>query len=264
MQKSIFLAILLFFAVKGFSTYQIQDYMIWNNDTFYFYESPLEQIDNIASKINAQKNKRIQYISSGCWRGFYAEWKLIDSILYLSNVYDCRTDKNINKIIEKVLGKKFVKGLLKADWVNGNIWCGKNLGEIFMLYLSVYKNDYCLFFDNGDLIQIKEYHHIPCIYANKENLTDYILDHVDWKSISICNSSRFRFSAELQIAEVGQIKEVKILECNDAVFQKEITKVLSQLPCWEVYFREGVIYNDEDYIENMEIYYYQIKKYIGE
>lgn len=157
MGKFAIILMCLFFSIKGFATHQVEDYVIFNNDTLYFNDlpnhvhSPLELINDTLGRII---NPDI--ISSGCWRGYYAEWRIIDNILYLSKVFDCFTHKEIEgKVIEEAIGRKFTNKLLKADWVNGSFSCGKNL--IFALYLSVYKDNYRLLIENGKIINIEYY-----------------------------------------------------------------------------------------------------------
>jgi hypothetical protein len=152
----------LFFSIKGYSTYQVEDYLIFNNDTLYFtnlpknIHSPLEQISNISGKID--KYRKCEFISSNCWRGFYAEWKIIDNTLYLSKVFDCATNEIINETIEKILKRKFVNGLLKADWVNGFFLCGKDIDTTEMqLYMSYYLHNYKLQIEKGKIIRMDEY-----------------------------------------------------------------------------------------------------------
>lgn len=162
MKRFVVIFVFLLFSIKGFSTYQVEDYLIIDKDTLYFsnsqkYISPLEQIENISHKI--AKYRELEYISSGCWRGFYAEWKIIDNTLYLSKVFDFATHEVINKTIEKILGRKFINGLLKADWVNGSFLCGKDVDTtVLQLYMSSYIHNYKLIIEKGEMISIDEYH----------------------------------------------------------------------------------------------------------
>ena len=164
MKQFVIIVIFLLFSVKGFSTHQVEDYLIFDKDTLYFGVlpglicSPLQQIGSISHYIRKMilDYTGIETINSGCWRGFYAEWKIIDNTLYLSKVFDCETREVINTIVEKAIGRKFTNGLLKADWVNGNFSCGKDL--IFALYLSEYKHNYKFLIEKGKIINVEYYH----------------------------------------------------------------------------------------------------------
>ena len=108
--------ILILIVGKAFSTNQVKDILIYNNDTLFLYDSPLDQIQDISKRIN-DLNHYPTVESTDCWRGFYAEWRLINNELFLSKISRCNTDSCLNQVIQKVLGKKFINGLLKADWV---------------------------------------------------------------------------------------------------------------------------------------------------
>lgn len=258
MKVSLILTILLFLVLDGFSTNQIEDYIIIENDTLFLYDSPLEQIDDISQKIN--KIHESGYLSSDCWRGFYAEWKLIDNNLFLSKVFECESDKTLNKIIEKVLGTKFTNGLINADWVNGILWCGKDLVREQTLYLSVYRHELGLRFDNGNLTKRQEYKCIECEYTDNKKFKNYVLNNLNWQVLPENDEFYLIFEIELNLDKNGKIKNAKILKSDNHDFSNEIVRVLNNLPCWNVYFREGIIYNDKDWID-LEIYQSEIKKY---
>lgn len=156
MKQVLLILTLIFFSIKGFSTHQTEDYVIIDKDTLYFNElqgyvdSPLEQIDSISEKIRKNLNRDVEIMSSGCWRGFYAEWKIIDNTLYLSKVFDCHTHELINDVVEKSLGRKFTDGLLEANWVNGTFSCGRDL--IYSLYLAVYKYNLKFVIKKGQIV----------------------------------------------------------------------------------------------------------------
>ena len=182
MKQFVMILAFLLFSVKGFSTPQAQDYLIFNDDTLRLYESPLEQIDNISHNIRQYiaKDSDIITISSDCWRGFYAIWKVKDNTLYLSKVFDCGTGKEINAIIEKILERRFTNGLLKADWVNGTFWCGKNLVPEKSLLFSVYKDEYKLLIEKGKIIKKEIFHSDKNAIELESNITnedeDYTYD----------------------------------------------------------------------------------------
>lgn len=232
---------------KGYATKQISDYLIYNNDTLYLYESPLEKIDRITFKI--QKMDSIISISSGCWRGFYAEWRIIDNILYLANVYDCKDNKLINHKIEKILKRKFNNGLIKADWVNGYYWAGKDFVDNLMsIYLSVYKHEIRFEIKNGKLINNKEFNYIQCDIHDKEKITDFVIKNIDWVSMPLLERESINISTELSLNQEGKILDIKIIKSNNQRYNNQVISILKQLPCMTVYFREGIIYNNKEWV----------------
>jgi len=251
MKQSIIVLMFLLFSSNVFSTHQVEDYLIFDSDTLWFYEPPpLEQSDSIVS-LNIEKYRGYDFLSSGCWRGFYVEWKIIDNTLYLSKIFDCATYKEVDNI-EIILNCKFTNGLLKADWVNGFFWCGNNLVVEKTLYLSVYGHERKLLIEKGKIIKKDEYNFIPCDYEDENKLLNFILQTFDWGTFPV--NSLLQFEAELSIDSSGKIERIKILRSNNANFDNEIIKGLSQLPCWAIYYRKGEVYNYRDWI-SMKIRY---------
>jgi hypothetical protein len=256
MRLNAIILLLTIFSAKVFSTSQVSDYLILNKDTLYLYSSPLEQIDSIRFKIIFRKSD--YFLSSGCWRGFYAEWKIINNMLYLSKVFDCEYNGNINNFIEKILGRKFINGLLEAEWVNGTFWCGKNTANTLSIFHNVYKYEIKLMVENGKIINTKEYNYIPCKYEDKDVLLNFIMKNTNWNNY--ISNSYLQFEAELRINNLGKLQNVKITQSNNPSFNNEIIICLKQLHCWPVYYWKGGVFNDEVWI-NIEIKYDKIKLY---
>lgn len=219
------------------ATNQVEDILYHGQDTLFLYDSPLEQVDSITAKIFELK-KTIDY-SSACWRGFRAEWKIIDNNLYLSNVYECHSDKKINRIIEKILGRKFENGLLKADWVNGDFWEGKDYVPEQTLYITVYKHEYKYDFTNGFLKSSKQIDYLPCEYSDKEQLTEFVIQHLDLTKLPDLDSISIRLSAYIQSDKTGEIVNIKIESSTDSKYNDIIKNALLELPCVPVYFNRG-------------------------
>ena len=146
MKKIVFIMTFLLFSVKGFSTFQVQDYLIFNKDTFFIYRPIGSQLEQPINGIKFDYQSSV--VSTGCWRGYYAEWKIIDSTLYLSKVFDCYTHEMINSTVEKALGHNFINGLLKADWVNGDFSCGKG----YMRH-NYFRYNLILVIENGIIVK---------------------------------------------------------------------------------------------------------------
>ena len=256
-----FIVILSFslFSIKGFSTFQVEDYVIINNDTLYFNKvqgyinSPLEQIDGVSERI---KNQNIN--SSECWRGFYAEWKIINNTLYLSKVFDCFTHEIINRKVEKVLGRKFSNGLLEADWVNGNFSCGKDL--MLRLYTSEYKHNVKLQIENGKIINEEYYQEenpfeIVVSESNDENEEDYHINYIEEQAFFEGKPAEIGFPeyvyknlnypqeyaettivgrvfVEFVVEKDGTISNAKIIRSLDQLLDAEVLRVINSSPKW--------------------------------
>lgn len=232
--------ILLFNLIIGFafSTPQINDILIWNQDTLYLYDSPLEQIPNISKKIDDIKHT--EGGSTDCWRGYYAEWKLIRNELFLINLYECNSNININHLIEKILGRKFKKGLLRANWVDGNVWCGYNLISDNSYCLSCYNHEYNLIFNKGIKRDMQEFHPKLCDPLTLENIDDFIIENLDWDHLSLLKNKSFSITAYVCPDKNGRAYKVEIRKSSFPIYEGEFTRVIKLYPCIATtYFYKG-------------------------
>lgn len=251
--------IIILSSIKVFSTPQVKDYLIIGEDTFYLYESPLEQIANLSEKIDKIINLTVE--SSACWRGFKAEWKIIDSILYLSKVFPCVENGITNSVIEKVVGQKFKQGLLKASWVNDTIWCGNQLSDMYID--DVYKHEYELNIKHGCVINKTEHNYIPCEYSDIDGikLNEFVMERLNWDTIPELSDNEIKIGASLYVDENGSIKDVVMLRPRSYYLNNAVLRILKQLPCWKVYFSQGELLNKSNDII-ITIKKEDIKKYV--
>ena len=99
--------IILLVSTFGFATEQIPDILIWKNDTISLHSNPLGSYSKL-DDLNLFGDKDAGY-STACWRGYIAEWKIIDNKLYLSNIYSCDYFYSENKTkadLKKLFPKK--------------------------------------------------------------------------------------------------------------------------------------------------------------
>ena len=256
----------LLFAAKGFSTFQVQDYLFFNGDTLYLFNiissqryifSPLEQIDSVPEKIRKYwvKHNDIECISSGCWRGFYAEWKILDNTLFLSNVFECAcgTRKNLNAAIEEILGRRFTNGLIKADWVNGIFWWGKE-----DLFMWDYRIQYKMQIENGKIISVEKFIQektdkpnddcdmdedkiynfweveIPPLFDDKPSeigFRDYVLKNIKYPAVAHTPITG-RVIVEFIIEKDGSVSNAIVLRSTDPLLDAEALRIINSSPKW--------------------------------
>jgi hypothetical protein len=101
-------------------------------------------------------------ISSACYRGYCATWKIEDKNIYLLNIESPNSKKDETKdVVDEPIsamnmlfpGQTEVFG----DWVNGKIkiQSGKVLQFVNKGYESIYEKDIFLKFENGALVDEK-------------------------------------------------------------------------------------------------------------
>jgi len=233
------------------ATNQRKDILVMNGDTLYLYNSPLEQFKDISERISEayQKKYKDEIVSSNCRRGFTASWIIKDSTLYLTEVKKHYSEVNINKIVEKILARKFQDGLLKADWVNGCFWSGKNSAPIFQLYISVFCNEVKLELKNGHVESIEKKNFKPCDYSDHNKLEEFIVTHINWSSVPELTNKSVDITAYVESDRKGKITTVDIERTSDSRFNNEFINALKQLPCMTVYYNEGTFYEVGQTIE---------------
>jgi hypothetical protein len=175
-------------------------------------------------------------------------------MLYLSKVFCCDTHKVVkNDIVEKVVGRKFANGLLKADWVNGVFSCGKNL--LFSIYIPSYRHNYELLIENGKIINVEYFQENPIevedfesIDTNEDKVYLYSLveippqfvgkpAEIGFNEYVIKNLAQYdgvsaRTFVEFIIEKDGSISNVELLRYIDPLIDAEVLRVISSSPHW--------------------------------
>ena len=127
MRRTLFIFFLtLFSSSAALASGQEPDILIIEKDTFYLKSFPLENL-----KINKKtiirpfdNDGKLGKISTGCWRGYVATWKIIDSLLFLIKVENFFTKEKLN--ILKYLknngyNPKIINGFVLADWYSDSL-----------------------------------------------------------------------------------------------------------------------------------------------
>jgi hypothetical protein len=121
MRESITLFLLLF-SLTVFATEQTPDILIYQSDTIFIDTYPLEKMmesDSILRKKIFEYSDNV-FLSSGCWRGHVATWKIENDSLFLIKLISGVENYDFN--LENVFGTKKVKeGQVFAHWFSGNI-----------------------------------------------------------------------------------------------------------------------------------------------
>ena len=257
--RIILLILLNFIFIKSYSTNQVSDILISNKDTLELYESPLEEILEITTKLQSGEN--VIEMSSDCWRGYFAEWELIDNKLFLLKVSECNSGKSLNRKIEKILGRKFVNGKIFADWVNKTYWSGKNIVPEQTLYISIFEQEYKMNFKKGELINKSEFNFKPCKYKNNEKWTEFILTNLDWNKLPKLNEKSINISIYIEPNNKGEISDVIIEHSDDNRYNSEIINTIKKSPCMTIYYNQGKVWEVGESI-NIKINKENFNKYV--
>ncbi len=228
--------------------YSQPDILIWENDTINIQTFPLSCWYKFDQQILFD-NKKVKPECWGCLKNYTAEWKIINSKLYLSNIYSFNFKKDsiktdLNKLF--FFPYKVEDNLVLADWYSGNLFVPK--GEHIWMSQSpgfpIYESEWNLTFENGilkkKLFKTGNYH--KSIYTlNSKNLIAFINNNLDQKIRDKLKTKRISI-----IYKTGKSKNdysVSIKGINDKTLEMELIETLKKLPEFDYYYRHGETLN---------------------
>lgn len=238
--------LLIFFSIslyEVFGTAQIPDRLVYNGDTLSIFSNPLELLyadDSLRPNFFGDKEG---CMSTACWRGYQAEWIIIDGQLYLTGVFSCCFDDDkIKADLKKLFGSRFIDGKVKADWVTASIIAphGRQLYYVHMGYESLYEKELEFQFKNGELIATKTYDNSKSRQSSyskdPEKLKEFIYSHINWAILPKSNEP-IRVIIQFSANENGIVDSTEVMRGYNATFDKEAERVVKAIPEWDVYYR---------------------------
>jgi hypothetical protein len=229
---------------KVFATGQIPDKLIYNNDTLSIFANPLEQLTNVDSlRANLFDNNK-EHWNTACWRGYQAEWTIIDNQLYLTSIYSCNYyEDNIKSDLKKLFGENFIKGKVKANWVTAKILSpqGKELYYVHSGYESLYEKEVIFEIVNGQLIGTTTFDNSKSrksIYSEDTTLLHFIYTNIDWDKLPNQNKP-VKIVVQFSANEQGIIDSVKVMKGFNETYDSEAIRVVKLIPEWDIFYRRG-------------------------
>jgi len=249
MKRTVLYVILLTMNI-GFSQYRNyagqpyseSDILIWENDTIQIQTFPLSCLSKFDQKILFD-DKEVKPECWGCLKNYSAEWKIINSKLYLSNIYSFNVKKDsIKTDLNKLFPDKIKNNLVLADWYSGNLFVPK--GEHIWISQSpgfpIYESEWKLFIENGQIENkdLKKGNYYKSIYTeNPKNLANFIENNLDERTRNELKNKRISI-----IFKTGKSKNdysVSVKGINDKNLEKNLLMVLNSLPEFDYYYRHG-------------------------
>ncbi len=246
-----------------FATAQIPDILIYKGDTLSLFANPLEQLYGNDSTRPNYFGKNEVCMTTACWRGYQAEWELINDELYLTGIYSCCYYEDSIKADLKVLfGEKYLNGRVKADWFTGTIIApkGRQIYYVHMGYESLYEQELEFLIKKGFVINTKSYDNSKSkqsIYGKDENkLREFIYSNIKWDNLPKFEGKGIRVFAQFSANKKGVVDKVKIMRKADPILEKEVIRVIKLIPEWDVFYKHGkhvrvswnypVVFNEEN------------------
>jgi hypothetical protein len=246
--------ILVISNIKLNATGQVGDIIIWNGDTLTLFSNPLEQYERIDSLRPILFGKEETNINTACWRGYIAEWSIINSQLYLTNIYCC--DFNIKANLKLLFPQDYVDGKIFASWVNGALFIplGNCIEYIHMDYESVYEKEIELKIENGLLSDTLTHNNKILRGSDFAYNPEYAYNKLNWSIIPDMRNKHIQLFIGIQPGKNGLIDSiitkntfalilgdtVAISDTNN-IFIREAIRVARTIPEWPVILRRNSI-----------------------
>jgi hypothetical protein len=240
------LIILIFSSGLAFSTGQNGDIIFWNNKKYSLFSNPLEsypQFDLIRPKLFGEQPGEW---NTGCYRGYIAEWEILNNQLYLVNIFSCN-DQNLKANLNLLFPDIISNGKINAYWVNQTLLVpdGKCIYYGNIGYSYIYETEYELTIKNGELIENKKYDnssHISIFTQKPDSLMNFIYKTIQWSNIPDTLKNPVRVNLLLTTSDVNK-PEIKILKGSGIkVYDDEALRVAYQLPDWDFYIQRGKVF----------------------
>ena len=242
----LFLFLLTFPFVNTFATGQIGDRLIYKGDTLILFSNPLETLlENFSSRPKLFGDKEV-CIPTSCWRGYQAEWEIIENHLYLTGVFSCcYSEDGIKADLKTLAGDYYVNGKVKADWVTDYLIApkGKLIYYVHDAYESLYETEIEFQINKGQLVGTKTYDNSKSkqsVYSqNDEKLKQFIYSNINWNALSIPAGKEIKIFVQFSANENGIIDSAIIVKGYDSQFEKEAIRIVKAIPEWDIYYRHG-------------------------
>jgi len=248
--------------IDAFGTAQIPDRLIYKGDTISLFDCPLEYYPD-SGLINP---KRL-FGSSGCfytacWRNYVATWKIEDNKLYLVQIRNAcyPTDSKYVGIsfqesadtigkeyadLKSLFPDRFNNGMVYADWVSTSMIAplGDLLFHIHDGFESIYERELEITFDNGNLINTKEYDNSKTKkskYTTDSNLLrDFIESSINYSNVPYPDKEIRIVIRIMGSTDKGKVDGVSILKGYNKIYDKEALRVVNSIPEWDIIYRHG-------------------------
>ena len=227
------------------ATPQAPDLIIYKGDTLLLFACPLEQLYNDLARRPKLFGNREVCLSTGCWRGYQAQWTIVENQLYLTGIFSCCFyEDSIKTDLSTLFGAEYINGKVKADWFSGDVIAsfGKELCFFPEGNRSIYAKELELKFSKGRLVDTTTYDNSKSrqsAYSQKATkLMNFLYSNIHWEVLPIQDKAVkvfLQFSAD----ENGIIDTVKVLRGYDAVFDKEAIRTVKSIPEWNIFYVKG-------------------------
>lgn len=239
------LLIICLIVLSATASAQTRDRLIWQGDTLWTNSNELLEshpnYPEIELKLRGPDEKEFPF---GCQRGYFAEWRVVDDELFLTNIYDPKSNK---VSLKKLFGKSCNNNKVKADWITTELIFPR--GEIVLFiddFSSIFEKELGLSFEKGSLINHQIFDnsktHVSRYHNNWELLEKDINLRINWDKIPPLGSDTVRVYLSITSGESPSPDSVILIRGDkNEVFNSAAVKAVRSLPDWNVIYRKGKV-----------------------
>ena len=270
---TVFLSIHILLAInlELWASRQVRDNLTYNNVKVSIRDFPLEQLyQNNKNRPDFFENEKFNKFpaSTGCNRGYQADWIIIDKQLYLIQIKSCAEGDNLKTAnLKKLFEDKYLNEKVKADWFTGKIIA--EIGEP-ILYLNfaeyIFPYEQQFDFEQGNLVGVKYFDNTKskesAYFSDFEMFEDYVYSRIDWASLPKLDNKEIIVKVRFCANKNGIIDSAFVDSPKHLLFDNEAIRVIKSIPEWNIYLREGKVllkeYNREIvFSDKMKMKYYK-------
>lgn len=227
--------------VKTFATGQIGDKLIYHGDTLVLFTNPMEEYLSKKSQ-RTINDYELNWTSTACYRGYIANWEIINDSLFLVSVQKGCQSENPQYFD---LAVEFGTSRVFANWYTGKAIAikGELLYYIHDAYESLYETEIEFQIEKGQVIGIKTYDNSKSkqsVYSQNDiKLRQYIYSNINWEIIPMNSDKEIKVFIQFSANENGIIDSVKVIRGYNTIFDNEAIRIVKAIPEWDVYYKHG-------------------------
>ena len=236
----IFLVLLIYIPLKA--TEQIPDYLIYKGETVEIYSNPLEEI--IVTAYRDTSFFINTCMSTACWRGYQATWKIENEKLFLLKIEDGCGEK-VGADMKLIFEEKWINNKVEANWYSGEIVIpfGEEIYGEHMGYSTVHEYEEIIIFENGKILSKNKIDNtktkLP--YFNSDNLSIHLIKNLDRQIIQEIWDKEFVIDlyGDIEGNEKRQVTKVEFNRKNQIKYEEKIKEIIFKINDWNILYRHG-------------------------
>lgn len=245
----LFCILFLFSPLFASATGQGADRLIWNGDTLNFFTYPFNSHPDFIKLRPLLFGTDSPPFNTGCWRGYIAEWEILNDTLYLSDLYTCDYPRDKTKAdLEHLFPAQLKNGKLPASWFSGNLLIGRGKLLYYTFnYISIYEKETELSMKNGIVIKTQDFDNTQTqlsIYTeNPDSLSEFIARNINWRILpDVAKQPKKVFAKILSGAQPRPDSIILLKKADETILNEEALRVLRLLPSWSCYYKRGKVH----------------------